>query len=107
MIYKLSDGIRVRVTREGDVTQFETYRFTPEKEVVSIETLTGDEAENLIRWLTVQDAIRFVRVFGSGPSAVVAQLHDAGEDMVPAPYFRRASDQVPDSHWGSASDGRC
>jgi len=123
MIYKLSDGTRVRVTPDGDVTQFETYQFTPEKRVIGVERLTGGEAERRLSELTILDGFRFAREFGGGserlahtgrPSrtpfraaavtagaatvlalaAVLAQPHSAGEDMAPAPYFSRTSEGI-------------
>jgi hypothetical protein len=67
MIYKLSDGTRVRTTRDGNRVHFETYRFTPEKEVIGTEWLIGDEAYKRIHALTVGDGIRFVAQFGAHP----------------------------------------
>jgi hypothetical protein len=124
MIYKLSDGTRVRVTHDDEVTQFETYQFTPEKRVISVERLTGDEAERRLSELTILDGFRFAREFGGGPlerlahtgrpsrtplraaavtagvttalalAAALAQPHSAGEDMAPAPYFSRTSEGI-------------
>ncbi|MEV4972013.1 hypothetical protein [Streptomyces scopuliridis] len=66
MIYKLSGGTRVRVTRTGDTTYFETYAFVPEKKVLTVEELTGDEAERRIDELTILDGFRFALEFGGG-----------------------------------------
>jgi hypothetical protein len=123
MIYKLSDGTRVRTTRDGARVHFETYRFTPEKEVTGTEWLIGDEAERRLSELTILGGFRFAREFGGGverlahtgrPSrtpfraaavtagaatalalaAVLAQPHSVGEDMAPAPYFSQTSEGI-------------
>ncbi|MEV5319107.1 hypothetical protein AB0K92_15875 [Streptomyces sp. NPDC052687] len=82
MIYKLPDGTRVRTTRDGDVVEFETYRFTPEKETLSVERLAGDEAEKRIAELYVLDAIRFAEQYGGRPPTTKAtELHITAREI--------------------------
>lgn len=69
MIYKLSDGTRVRTTRDGEVVEFEYFRYNPRKEVFSMERLSGEAAENRLAEIIVGDAIRFGEVYGAGPLA--------------------------------------
>jgi hypothetical protein len=74
MIYKLMDGTRVRVRHADDgTTEFETYRFTPEKETLSVVYLHGEEARKRIRDLVILDAIRFGKEFGADPSRIRRQ----------------------------------
>lgn len=68
MIYKLEDGTRVRVIRDGDDIEYEVYRFTTEKETVRRGRLTGDAARDYTNALTVADALRFARQYGARPS---------------------------------------
>ncbi|MEU1254840.1 hypothetical protein ABZ445_16330 [Streptomyces chartreusis] len=75
MIYKLLDGTRVRVTRVsvadvGEFLTFQSYRFTPEKEILNTEILTGEAAERRLSEVYIADAMRFAREFGGhGPLA--------------------------------------
>jgi len=69
MIYKLSDGTRVRTTRDGDAIEFEYFRYNPRKEVTGKERLEGAEAEKRLAEVVVGDAIRFGEQYGAGPIA--------------------------------------
>lgn len=73
MIYKSSDGTRVRTRRMGDAAgtvEFETYRFTPLKKTLSVTYLDGQEAEDYIRTLSVLDGIRFGQEYGARPATI-------------------------------------
>ncbi|MEU3986135.1 hypothetical protein AB0F77_39770 [Streptomyces sp. NPDC026672] len=76
MIYKLSDGTRVRTRHMGDdsgTVEFERYRYTPEKETLSVTYLEGREAADYLLTLSALDNIRFVQQYGRGPSEILAQ----------------------------------
>ena len=75
MIYKLTDGTRVRVTVEGEALasegepqslRFETYHFDSlgVKQVDDVEVLSGPEATARVTRLTLADGLRFVEDFG-------------------------------------------
>lgn len=75
MIYKLADGVRVRVTVEGEALasegepqslRFETYHFDEhgKKQVDGVEVLSGPEATAKMTRLSVADGLRFVSDFG-------------------------------------------
>jgi hypothetical protein len=68
MVYKLEDGTRVRVVQDGDDVTYEVYRFISEKETVRQGRLTGDEARAYVSALTVADALRFARQYGTRAS---------------------------------------
>ncbi|MEV4037672.1 hypothetical protein [Streptomyces umbrinus] len=70
MIYKLSDGTRVRTTRDGDAVEFEYFRYNPRKEVLRVESLKGEEAEKRLAEVVVGDAIRFGEQYAAGPDAI-------------------------------------
>ncbi len=69
MIYKLSDGTRVRTRHFGDdagTVEFERYRYLPVKEEISVTYLDGEEASEHISTLRMLDAIRFGEQYGGG-----------------------------------------
>ncbi|MFE0326275.1 hypothetical protein ACFW08_05600 [Streptomyces sp. NPDC058960] len=110
MIYKLTDGTRVRTTRDGDVVEFETYRFTPEKETLSVERLSGEEAKTRIATLVVADAIRFAQQYGARAAVNASQTQQlhitardirAGDVFVLHGHVRTAAD----STWPTALRG--
>jgi hypothetical protein len=73
MIYKMHDGTRVRTTHFHDdagTIEFEHYRYTPEKETLSVTYLDGEEAQKYTDTLFVRDAIRFVEEYGCGPEKI-------------------------------------
>jgi hypothetical protein len=76
VIYKPGDGTRVRVTSEGDALRFETYRYTPLKETLSVEVLSGEEAKDRLAVLKVADGIRFAREYGGRPIVNLPQTLD-------------------------------
>lgn len=78
MIYKLTDGTRVRTRHMGDdagTVEFARYRFTPVKETLSVTYLDGEEAKDYLRSLSVLDSIRFVQEYGSGPEVLARTGH--------------------------------
>ena len=80
MIYKLSDGTRVRAIRMNDdagTVEFEHYRFTPKKETLSFTYLDGEDAKAYIRNLSARDSIRFAREFGGQPVERTSRSHVA------------------------------
>ncbi|MFC8583172.1 hypothetical protein ACFUGD_01140 [Streptomyces sp. NPDC057217] len=93
MIYKLPDGTRVRVVPDENGAEFETYKFTPTKETLGVERLSGEAMERRIAELTALDAIRFGQQFSAGRQIdrqpaqhTVAELREAltkGHAMTP------------------------
>jgi hypothetical protein len=66
VIYKLSDGTRVRVksTENDGEYEFETYVFEPAKRTINVTRRAGTDAQEAISSLYVADAIRFGQQYG-------------------------------------------
>lgn len=62
MIYKLSDGSRVKTIRVGDSTEFIT--SNAQGEVISTVRLSGEDATKMRNSLWYADNLRFCQVFG-------------------------------------------